>query len=215
MTVFGGGAFGRSRLTGSALMNGVNVLIKETWTLSALYHLKPQEKTDTCKPESRFSPDPDSADALILDFSASRPVWSHVCCLSHPANGIFAAVSRVDQDSPHRHMWPNCGRQGLRDLASKELVSLLCLSPFGLLYQNTSGLPWWLSGKEPSCQFRSYRRCRFDPWVGKSLWRRKWQPTPVFLPGESHEQGSLVGCSPWGPKELDMIHTHIRTPYTR
>ena len=44
---------------------------------------------------------------------------------------------------------------------------------------------------------------QFDPWVGKILWRRKWQPTPVFLPGESHGQGSLVGYSPWGYKELD------------
>ena len=35
-------------------------------------------------------------------------------------------------------------------------------------------------------------------------WRRKWQPTPVFLPGESQGQGSLVGCSPWGHEELDM-----------
>lgn len=114
MTVFGGGAFGRSRVTGSAPMNRVNVLIKETRTLSALYHLKPQEKTDSCKPESGFSPDPDSADALILDFSHSRLVGSHVCCLSHPAYSIFATVARVDQDSPHRHMWPHCGRQGLR-----------------------------------------------------------------------------------------------------
>ena len=33
----------------------------------------------------------------------------------------------------------------------------------------------------------------FDPWVGKIPWRRTWQPTPVFFPGESHEQGSLEG----------------------
>ena len=44
----------------------------------------------------------------------------------------------------------------------------------------------------------------FDPWVGKILWRRKWQPTPVFLPGESHGQRSLVGYSRWGRKESDM-----------
>ena len=44
---------------------------------------------------------------------------------------------------------------------------------------------------------------RFDSWVGKILWRRKWQPTPVFLPGESHGQRSLVGCNPWGHKESD------------
>ena len=58
-------------------------------------------------------------------------------------------------------------------------------------------LPRWLSGKESTCQCR---RHRFDPWVGKIPWRRKWQPTPVFLPGESHGQRSLVGYSPWGCK---------------
>ena len=56
------------------------------------------------------------------------------------------------------------------------------------------GCPWWLSGKEPTCQCR---KSRFDSWVGKIPWRGKWQPTPVFLPGESHGQRSLVGYSPW------------------
>ena len=45
---------------------------------------------------------------------------------------------------------------------------------------------------------------RLDPWVGKIPWRRKWQPTPVFLPGKSHGQRSLVGCSSWGRKESHM-----------
>ena len=40
-------------------------------------------------------------------------------------------------------------------------------------------------------------------WVGKTPWRRAWQRTPVFLPGESHEQRSLVGYSPWGCTESD------------
>jgi len=39
-----------------------------------------------------------------------------------------------------------------------------------------------------ACQCRRHRRCGFDPWVGKIPWRRKWQPTPVFLPGESQEK---------------------------
>ena len=43
----------------------------------------------------------------------------------------------------------------------------------------------------------------FDPWVGQIPCRRKWQPTLVFLPGESHGQRRLVGCSPWGLKESD------------
>ena len=49
----------------------------------------------------------------------------------------------------------------------------------------------------------------FDPWVGKIPWRRKWQPTPVLLPGKSHGQRNLEGYSPWPCKELDMTqHTH-------
>ena len=47
------------------------------------------------------------------------------------------------------------------------------------------------------------RRPRFNSWVGKILWRRKWQPTPVFLPRESHGQRSLVRYSPRGRKESD------------
>ena len=42
----------------------------------------------------------------------------------------------------------------------------------------------------------------FDPWVEKTPWRMKWQPTPVFLPGKSHGQRSLAGCSPWGRKRV-------------
>ena len=48
------------------------------------------------------------------------------------------------------------------------------------------------------------RRPGFDPWVRKIPWRRKWQSTPVFLPGESHGQRNLVGYSPWGHKKSDM-----------
>ena len=61
---------------------------------------------------------------------------------------------------------------------------------------------------------RSLTRPGFNPWVGEIPGRRKWQPTPVFLPGESHGQRSLAGYSPWGHKELDVIwvteHRHTR-----
>ena len=59
------------------------------------------------------------------------------------------------------------------------------------------GLPKWYSHKESACQCRRCkRRLRFDPWIRK-IWRMKWQTTPVFLPGKSHGQRSLVGYSPW------------------
>jgi len=51
-------------------------------------------------------------------------------------------------------------------------------------------IPRWLSGKESACQCRRRRRSRFDPQVGKIPWRRKWQPTQVFLPGESMDRGA-------------------------
>ena len=57
----------------------------------------------------------------------------------------------------------------------------------------TLGVPRWCSSKESTCQ---YRRHRFNPWSGKILWRRKWQRTPEFLPGEHHGQRSLAGYSP-------------------
>ena len=76
------------------------------------------------------------------------------------------------------------------------------------------GLPWWLSDKEFTCSAGTAGD-RFDPWVGKIPWRRSWQATPVFLPGESHGQSSLAGYSLWGCKELDTTeatqHTHMHT----
>ena len=73
----------------------------------------------------------------------------------------------------------------------------------GWSYGPAMGFPGGASGKEPMSQCRRRKRCRFDPWVGKIPWRRAWQPTPVFLPRESHGQRSLVGYSPWGHKELN------------
>ena len=90
-------------------------------------------------------------------------------------------------------------------------------SSYLVLYVINEGLPRWLNGKESACQFR---RPSFDHWVRKLPWSRKWQPTPLFLPGKfhgqrklrrrqwhptpillpgkSHGRRSLVGYSPWG-----------------
>ena len=71
-----------------------------------------------------------------------------------------------------------------------------------LLHSNVElvvkNLPGGTSDKEPACQFRRCKRCRFNPWVKKIPWRRAWQPTPVFLPREFHGQRSLAGYSPGG-----------------
>ena len=64
-------------------------------------------------------------------------------------------------------------------------------------------LPRQCSGKESICQCRRRKRLGFSLRVGKIPWRRKWQPTPVFLPENSHKQRDLVGYSPRGRKESD------------
>ena len=53
----------------------------------------------------------------------------------------------------------------------------------------------------------------FNPWVGKIPGRRKWQPTPVFLPGEFHRQRSLAGYRPWSRKESDTTEQLTHTPH--
>ena len=75
--------------------------------------------------------------------------------------------------------------------------TLASLTSYYILSMRIIGLPWWLSGEEFTCKCR---RGRFNPWVRKIPWRRKWKPTPVFLPGKSHEERNLVGYSPWGHK---------------
>ena len=67
-------------------------------------------------------------------------------------------------------------------------------------------------GSDGKASDRNAGDLEFDPWVGKIPWRRKWQPTPVFLPGKSHGQRTLVGCSLWGRKESDTterLHFHF------
>ena len=70
------------------------------------------------------------------------------------------------------------------------------------------GLHRWYSGEESICQCRRHKRLECDLWVGKVLWSRKWQPTPVFLPENFHGQGSLASCSPCDHKESIRLQRH-------
>ena len=94
------------------------------------------------------------------------------------------------------------------------VISLFCnilpLPAFVKVFLGGSG------GKEPACQCRRHKRCRFSPWVGKFIWRREWWPTLVFLLGEFHGQRSLVGYSPQDCKRVGHnwatnTHTHAHS----
>ena len=74
--------------------------------------------------------------------------------------------------------------------------------------------------KNLTANTRNAKRHRFNFWGRKMLWSRKWQPSPVFLPGKLYGHGSLARYSTWGCKELDMTerlstaqptYTHIDT----
>ena len=94
-----------------------------------------------------------------------------------------------------------------------------CITPLQALSSRLSirtslGFPGGTSSKESAYRCSRHERCGFDPWVRKIPWRRKWQPTPVSLPGKCYGQRSLVGCSPRGCKELDRTddsHFHFIT----
>ena len=89
----------------------------------------------------------------------------------------------------------NISEQGMGDLGVERRYHFIS---FGLLIisliANIHIEEWGFPGcsKEPAFQHRRHMRCGFDPWAGKIPWRRACQPTPVFLPGESHGQSSLA-----------------------
>ena len=89
--------------------------------------------------------------------------------------------------------------------------SVICLYEMRCLEADT-GIPGGTVGK--NLPARRHKRRGFHPWVRKIPWRRKWQPTPVFLPGKLHGQRNLAGHSPWGYRVKDErthAHTHTRT----
>ena len=83
------------------------------------------------------------------------------------------------------------------------LLGLPLISPTHLGHHRD--FPGGTSGKEFAGQCRRHKRCRFNHWVAKIPWRRKWKPTPLFLPRKFHRQRSLLGYSPWGHKKSKMI----------
>ena len=79
---------------------------------------------------------------------------------------------------------------------------------------STLGFLGVAGGKESACQCRRHIKTEFHPWIWKIPWRRAWQPTPVFLPRESHGQRSLAGYGLQGHKEPDMTEiTCTQTHY--
>ena len=124
--------------------------------------------------------------------------------LFHPVSGSLLLPSVCLQTNNGDGIYINHALSGLSGSFSPHTdhqTPLLAFWCFDILYTAYSGLPRWFNDKESTWHCR---RSGFNCWVAKIPQRRKWQPTPVSLPGKSDEQRSLVGCSTWGRKESDM-----------
>ena len=110
-------------------------------------------------------------------------------------------------------------REGGNPRVCSDALRLCSLVPFSFFFLLISikygcfGVTPWLSGKESTCNVGDTGDSASITGSGRFPWRRAWQPTPVFLPGEAHGQRSLVGYRLWCRKESDMTEatelTHV------
>ena len=146
----------------------------------------------------------------MLKSGARLPYYLTVNSLSELKSKAQPAFKRGSSQClwPWGLCWPDFS-------LSKSHSSMLSFNKYLSSPTPCQGLPWWLR------RLRIHLQCRrpgFNPWVRKIPWKRKWQPTTVFLPGKSHGQKSLVCDSPWGHKTVrhDWMtkhtwHTHTHT----
>ena len=191
----------------------VALLLKSLWWLSIADHRKGPLSLWVPQP-SWFGLSPFLVYLLLLVFTSSDPEWAVTCSLNllqalDSLNPCSLCLSQTLWDT---HIltwfhWVHISVSVVRDQALEshqlETDSRFCHLLCGQVIESSTWISssltgtlgeapaQWLSGKDSTC-----RRCGLDPWVRKILWRRKWQPTPVFLPRQSHRQGSLVGYSP-------------------
>ena len=127
----------------------------------------------------------------------------------------FESESEVAQScptlcNPVDYSLPGSSVHGILQARILEWVTI---SDYKAIISQLSGYRICLQKKKRICL--QCRRPGFDPWVRKIPWRRKWQPPPAFLPGESHEQRSLAGYSPWGCKNRTRLKIPLVNPSLR
>ena len=117
---------------------------------------------------------------------------------SSPKTQFFVGKQQNQQDAPSpRWQQDNRERRERTGMSMPPPEPSQPMAPgSGSMGLSQAGLPRWH-------QCRRWKRCGFDPWVRKIPWRRTRQPTPAFLPGESHGQRSPVGRSSQGHTESD------------
>ena len=148
-----------------------------------------------------------------LTLEGIQSLLQQVCCI-HCGRGKCSGASVIGGEAPWGHLGGTTRSNQHRWLPY--LFTSLRYNWYLVLLEkamapHSSTLAWKIPWMEEPGGLQSMGSLRVgDDWVTSlSLftfmhWRRKWQPTPAFLPGESQGQGSLVGCRPWGHTESDM-----------
>ena len=131
------------------------------------------------------------------------------CSQSLPASGSFQWVS-----SSHRVA--KVLEWGAIAFSVKTWHKILLLSPFARLGSWDLSASWASLVAQMVKNLPAMQKTRVQSLVGKIPWRREWQPSPVFLPGEFHGQRSLAGYSPWSNQESDTPEqlTHFNLPHS-
>ena len=128
-------------------------------------------------------------DSGIQPSSARASCPAHINHFSSLLRGVSSVVATIAEE-PLMCFWMD----DIKPASPFPSLPLVCVSAIQWDLVQFWGFPGGSDSKESVC---NAGRPGFTPWVGKIPWRRKWQLTPVFLPGEFHGQRSLVGCSPW------------------
>ena len=132
----------------------------------------------------------------LLPWKATFSAHYALFCLGCPPSLWPCSMVSINHTNDHSGLvvspYPPRDVQRLNEVSPPPpRLHMLRLNPHVMML-----LPWWLSGKESALQCRKCRRLRFNSWVRKIPWRRAWQPTLLFLPGDSYWQKSLVCYSP-------------------
>ena len=138
--------------------------------------------------------------------SENKPFTSSSSLITPPFSNIFFHLEIMSMSSWNINYYPtSCHSSIIIYLGNFQPGSqTIAFSCFAFtIWVKVEGFPSGVSGKVSACQWRRCKRHRFDTWVGKIPQSKKWQPTPVFLPGKSHGQRNLVDYSPWSRKESD------------
>ena len=138
-----------------------------------------------------------SLSAMVRSLPANQETWVWSLGWEDPLEKEMATHSRILawkipwMEEPGRLYSPwSCKESDTTELLHFHLKSWIPFLGISVTYTLTN---YGASGKEPACQHRWLKKCGFNPWVRKIPGGTAWQPTPVFLLGESHERRSLAG----------------------